>query len=95
MRVAKSPTEPIFYDAYLIADAIVYQQDQEARLQLAIEREGIISNKVARLSNDIVRLSALIKDRIAAWESNHSSTGTSWDQYLADYSKQHRIKVGA
>ena len=93
MRVTKSPKEPIFYDAYMIADAIVYQQDQEARLQLAIKREGIMSNKAARLSNDIVRLSVLIKDRIAAWESNYSSTGTRWDQCLPDY-RQHDRVVG-
>jgi hypothetical protein len=91
MRVIKSPTEPIFYDAYCIADAIVYQQDQETRLQLAIKREGIMSNKVARLSNDMVRLSVLIKDRIAAWESNYSSTGHRWDQYLPDYRNYDRV----
>jgi hypothetical protein len=95
MRVIKSPTDPIFYDAYLIADAIVYQQDQEARLQLAIKRDGIMSNKVARLSNDIVRLSALIQDRIAAWDSSYSSTGNRWHQYITDFPKQHRIKVQA
>jgi hypothetical protein len=91
MRVAKSPTDPIFYDAYLIADAIVYQQDQERRLQLAIKRDGIMSNKAARLSNDIVRLSVLIKDRIAAWESNYSSTGTRWNEYLPDYRHYDRV----
>jgi hypothetical protein len=96
MKFIKSPTERIFYDAYAIADAICYQQDQEARLELAIKREGILSNKATGLSNDIVRLSALISRRIAAWDSDYGThTDLKWHQHLADYRFQHRIKVAA
>lgn len=91
MRIAKSPTEPIFYDAYSIADAILYQQTQETRLESAMKREGIMSDKAAQLSNDIVRLSVLIKDRIAAWDANYSSTGHKWEQYLTDYRNRDKV----
>jgi hypothetical protein len=96
MQYLKSPTEPIFYDAYAIADAIVYQQDQETRMELAIKRHGLMSDKVANLSNDIVRLSVLITQRIQAWEANYgSTTDAKWHQHLPDYRFQHRIKVNA
>jgi hypothetical protein len=92
MQYVKSPTEPIFYDAYAIADAIVYQQDQETRMLLAIKRQGLMSSKVAGLSNDIVRLDVLIRDRITAFENKYSDiTPFKWHQHLADYKRQDRV----
>jgi len=92
MQYLKSPTESIFYDAYSIADAIIYQQDQETRMLLAIKREGLFSNKVAGLSNDIVRLDVLIQDRITAFENNYGDTSPyKWHQHLADYKSRDRV----
>jgi len=96
VKYIKSPTERIFYDAYAIADAICYQQDQVARMKLAIERKGILSNEATGLSNDIVRLSVLIRKRIEAWDADYGThTNLKWHQHLADYRFQHRIKVAA
>jgi hypothetical protein len=92
MQYLKSLTEPIFYDAYSIADAIICQQDQETRMLLAIKREGLMSNKVAELSNDIVRLSVLVQDRITAFENNYADvTPYKWYQHLADYRNSDRV----
>ena len=92
MKVIKSPTERIFYDAYAIADAICYQQDQEARMKSAIEREGILSNKATGLSNDIVRLSVLIRKRIEAWDDDYGThTDLNWQQHLSDYRHYDRV----
>lgn len=92
MRIKQQPTEAIFRDAYLIADAIIYQQDQQKRMEQAMKREGIMSNKVTRLSNDILRLEILIQERIKAWESNYgSATVYTWKQHLADHPRQARI----
>jgi hypothetical protein len=93
MQYLKSPTEPIFYDAYAIADAIVYQQDQETRLNRLVDRKGIMANGVAKLSNDIVRLSVLIRTRIESWEAAYgSTTDYKWHQHLPDYPRQHRLE---
>jgi hypothetical protein len=92
MQYLKSPTEPIFYDAYAIADAIVYQEDQETRMLLAIKREGLMSNKVAALSDDITRLSVLIQDRITAFENKYGDTSPyKWHQHLADHKRCDRV----
>jgi hypothetical protein len=92
MQFLKSPTESIFYDAYAIADAIIYQEDQETRMLQAIKREGLMSNKVAQLSNDITRLSVLIQDRITAFENNYGdATPFKWHQHLADHRRCDRV----
>jgi 5'(3')-deoxyribonucleotidase len=92
MQYLKSPTESIFYDAYAIADAIIYQQDQETRMLLAIKREGVYTNKVAGLSNDIVRLDVLIQDRIRAFENKYGNTSPyKWHQHLADHKRCDRV----
>jgi hypothetical protein len=94
MRYIKSPTERIFYDAYAIADAICYQQDQESRMKLATEREGILSNKATGLSNDIVRLSVLIRRRIEAWDADFGThTNLKWHQHLSDYRHVEKVLV--
>ena len=70
MRILQTPTEPIFYDSWSIAHAIIRKHDQEQRLAKAIQRNGVMSNQVAELSNDIVRLEVLVNDRIKAWFDN-------------------------
>jgi hypothetical protein len=86
VKYLKAPTDPIFFDAYAIADAIVRQDNQEKRLNLLVERKGIMANGVAALSNDIVRLSVLIRTRIEAWETNYgSTTNYKWHQHLPDH----------
>jgi hypothetical protein len=90
MRIIQTPQEPIFADAWNIAHAIVRQQDQETRMAKALEREGIMSNRVTALSNDIVRLEVLIQDRIKAWTANYG-TDKSWKQYLDGCPQQSRI----
>lgn len=92
MRYNQQPTEPIVRDAYAIADAIVFQQEQETRQAKAIARDGIMSDKVAKLSNDIVRLQVLITDRTKAFEAAYGTT-TTWKQYLDGH--RHAKKVGA
>ena len=92
MRAIQTPTEAVFRDAYAIADAIKFQIDQETRMALAMKREGIMSNKVTRLSNDIVRLSALIRERIESWEANYGkATYYKWHQHLPDYRGRDKV----
>jgi hypothetical protein len=92
MRIRQTPTEPIFYDAWNIAHAIVRQHDQETRMAKAKERNGIMSNQVAELSNDIVRLDVLIQDRIKAWTNNYG-TEKSWKQYLDGYPSYEKLET--
>lgn len=92
MRTIETPTEAVFRDAYAIADAVKFQIDQETRLASALEREGILSNKATRLSNDIVRLSALITVRIKSWEVNYGkATYYKWHQHLPDYRGRDKV----
>lgn len=92
MRVIQTPTEAVFRDAYAIADAVKFQIDQETRLASALEREGILSNKATGLSNDIVRLSALITERIKSWEVNYGkATYYKWHQHLPDYRGRDKV----
>jgi hypothetical protein len=91
MRILKTPTEPIFYDAWSIAHAIIRKNDQEKRLTKARERNGIMSNQVAELSNDIVRLEVLVNDRIKAWFDNYG-TEKSWKQYLDGHPSYNKLE---
>ena len=92
MDYRKQPSEPIFYDAYSIADAVVRQQDQEKRMKKAIQHEGLMSAKASKLSQDILRLEGLIQERIAKWVANHG-TAMVWSQYLDGH--PHASKVVA
>jgi len=91
MDYRKQPTEPIFYDAYSIADAVVRQQDQQTRMDKAIATDGPISNKVGKLSNDIVRLQILIEQRIAKWVVDHG-TVMVWSQYLDGHPHASKVR---
>lgn len=90
MEYNERPSQPIFNDAYSIADAIAHQQNQEARLAKAIARLGILSDTVTRLSNDIVRLDVLIRTRIQAWETDYG-TVQSWKKYVINHPQAKKV----
>ena len=92
MDYRKQPTEPIFYDAYSIADAVVRQQDQQTRMNKVVTTDGLMSSKVVKLSDDIIRLEGLIQERITKWVADHG-TAMVWSQYLDGH--PHASKVVA
>ena len=51
-----------------------------------------MSNQVAELSNDIVRLEVLIQDRIKVWTANYG-TEKSWEQYLDGCPRQEKLET--
>ena len=87
----QQPTEPIFRDAYSIADAVVRQRDQEKRMNKALEQQGVMGSTVYKLSADIARLQVLINDRVNAWVANYG-TAMVWSQYLDGHAHADKVR---
>jgi len=85
MQFRKRPTEPIFKDAWNIADAIAYKTEQELRLAKAVSTEGQ-EHRAVRLSDDIERLDTLITSRLTAWEFTYGN-GSAWFQHIEGHPK--------
>jgi hypothetical protein len=97
MRVQYRPADPIFDAAWSIADAIAYRQSQSVRLELEIKRNGIMTRRTTMLSNDIVRLDALVQERIKKWDEIYApqaqSYATNWFQYLDGHPEQAKVEM--
>jgi len=91
MRYIQRPKEAIKDDAYSIADAMIYRNDQDRRLVQARTKYGIMSDKVQELSNDICRLDMLIKDRELRWIENYGFS-MQWFQYLDGHPRYDSIQ---
>lgn len=87
----QQPTDPIFRDAYSIADAVVRQHDQEKRMNKALEQQGAMGSTVHKLSADIVRLQNLINERVAVWVGNYG-TAMVWSQYLDGHPHADKVR---
>jgi len=92
LNVKYAPTEPIFYDAWMIARCIVYKAEQEIFLF------GANSDyKVKMHSENIKRAEGLIQQRTADWIANYG-TEMTWNQYIDGCPRQdylERILEGA
>jgi hypothetical protein len=86
MRIRKTPTTPIFKDAWDIASVILYKQDKEIFLTWRNN-----PYKTQMLLEDIERAENLIQERTAAWVANYG-TEKSWTQYLDGHPSYDKIQ---
>jgi hypothetical protein len=85
MRIRKTPTEPIFYDAWVIADNVLYKNDREVFLTWRNS-----PYKTQMLLEDLKRAEDLIEKRTAEWTANYG-TEKSWTQYLDGHPRYEKL----
>jgi hypothetical protein len=86
LQIKWTPEEPIFYDAWMIADVITYKADQEIFLTRAKT-----DYKIKMHTENIKRAEGLIEQRIAAWIANYG-TKMTWSQYIDDCPRQDYVE---
>jgi len=86
MRIQKTPTEPIFYDAWNIASVILYKAERETFLTWRNN-----PYKTQMLLEDVKRAEDLIQKRTAEWTANYG-TEKSWKQYLDGHPSYEKLQ---
>jgi hypothetical protein len=84
--VKELPSEPIFYDAWMIAHVVAYKADQEIFLTRAKT-----DYKIKMHTENIKRAEGLIEQRIKAWTANYG-TKMTWNQYIDDCPRQDYVE---
>lgn len=87
MRVQKTPTEPIFYDAWSIAHAYLTKDDVEVFLT---RKNSEYKTKMLEMQKGI--LEGLIEERTAAWFENYG-TEKSWKQCLDGHPRYNKLET--
>jgi len=87
MRISKTPTEPIFYDAWSIAHAYLTKNDAEVFLT---GKNSEYKTQMLKMQVEICE--GLIQERTAAWFENYG-TEKSWKQYLDGHPRYEKLET--